>query len=105
MNTFLAFNKWFGIFFAIVVATISVGVGLDRYTHARQRLRKKAENYLQQMVEDSLRDLPSGLNGEYPSDGPMADFYRNNPTIDGSYVPVASPWYLTIWLSNGANTS
>jgi len=90
MNTFLAFNKWLGVFFAIVVATISVGVGLDRYTNARRRLKKKAESYLQQMVEDSMRDLPPGLNGEYPADGPMADFYRNHPTIDGSYVPVAN---------------
>jgi hypothetical protein len=91
MNTFLAFNKWVGVLFGSIMACVILFVALDRYTNARQRIKKNAENYLQQLVEDTMRDLPPGLNGEYPADGPMADFYRENPTIDGSYIPVASP--------------
>ncbi len=91
MNVFFNINKILGVCFALVVLGFGAYKGLDAFDRAKRDVVKKGRRQFEKRLQESADSLPPGLNGEYPADGPMADYYRHNPTVSGDWVPVAAP--------------
>lgn len=92
MNRFYDINKVLGVCFGIALVCFGIWKGLGMAGDARRDAMKTAhtrfEKGLQKRLRESAASLPPGLNGEYPANGPMADYYRHHKAGD-VWVPVA----------------
>jgi hypothetical protein len=88
MNAFWQINKVLGVCFAIAVVGVGVYKGLEAFDRGKREMVRKGRKQFEKRLQESADSLPPGLNGEYPSDGPMAEYYRNNRTVSGQWVPV-----------------
>jgi hypothetical protein len=87
MNRFHAIDKLVALCFAVAVLVAAVYVGADHLAATRKDFHQSTERYLHQKLEESKASLPAGLNGQYPAQGPMADYYRNNPQLGVEVEP------------------
>lgn len=88
MNAFCHINKILGLCFALAVVGIGVYKGLEAFDRGKRDMVRKGKKEFLKRIEASADDMPPGLNGEYPADGPLAEHYRRNPTVGGGWVPV-----------------
>jgi hypothetical protein len=82
MNDSWSLDKMFWYGLGIAVAGYVFYLGIDA---RNQFFRAGHKSVIEQVHEGS--DLPAGLNGYYPANGPMADYYRDNPEIGVEVEP------------------
>lgn len=81
MNTFYNINRIVGVVLGIALVGFGVWYGLGAVADARRKVAKKVQKQIERELRESADSLPPGLNGEYPKDGPMAEFYRRNKSL------------------------
>src|SRR5262245_44083041 len=93
MNLFFNVNKVVGVLFFTTLLSVGAYKGLELGAKARKDAAKMCQKEFERQLRESSKDLPPGLNGEYPADGPMAEFYRNHK---GNWtVPVTTQFQFT----------
>ena len=87
MNRLYAISNVVGLCLGAVLLGGALYVGSDRVATARKDFHKSSGRFLQKKIEDSRGSFPAGLNGQYPADGPLADYYRSHPNVGVEVAP------------------
>ncbi len=82
-----AINNAVGLCFGAALFGGAIYVAADSLATARKDFHRSAERYLHKKIKESQDSMPPGLNGQYPADGPLADYYRNNPDVGVEVAP------------------
>jgi hypothetical protein len=90
MNAIFNINKFVGVCFGVALLGFGLYKGLGAAADARNKVvrsqRKQIETRYRECVESLANPgLTPGLNGEYPADGPMADFYRQQQSSGNNW--------------------
>jgi hypothetical protein len=83
MNKFLAINDSIGYVFGGILLAGGMYFGVMKFLDYRKELHKQAQAWVDKELTDPKYSLPAF--SEYPEDGPLADFYRNQ----GNFKSVA----------------
>jgi hypothetical protein len=88
MNAFFNINKCAGLCFGVALLGFGLYKGFGVVAEARNDVVKTGRKRFEKRLRESADSLAPGLDGEYPADGPLADYYRQQRMSGENWVPV-----------------